>query len=189
MLKTRQRTYFIQLIITLFLLINCSNNDTITPTLNTDEYFKYTLNNGTERVFDGNITAYHVQNPSPNYQRLFFRASANTSNGGSVFVDGDFIYPNYNSFITTSLVPWGLSTVLPITNQFYFSELLSDDGFKFIPHFSYSSSPINCTIVSHATNVGDYLEFTFTGSYTHVTDASITGTITGSARMKRENDR
>ena len=175
----------------LFILLgfsNCSSNDTITPTLNTDEYFKYTLNNGSERVFDQSITAHLVTNPSPNYKRFFFRASASTTNGGSVYVDGDFIFQNYAAFTSTITIPWGSNPTTPIITSFYFTELFSDDGFRFFPHNEYSSSPIDCTIITHALNIGDYLEFTFTGSYTHITDSTITGTITGSGRMKREND-
>jgi len=188
-MKKKKLLTFFYLFLSIIILGSCTNDDTITPILNTDEYFKYTLNNGPERVFDQSMTAYLVTNPSPNYQRFFFRASASTANGGSVYVDGDFLFQNYAAFTSTTTVPWGSNPTPPIVTSFYFTELFSADGFRFFPHNEYNSSPIDCTIVIHALNVGDYLEFTFTGNYTHISDPSITGTITGSGRMKRENDR
>ncbi|WP_028889335.1 hypothetical protein [Tenacibaculum ovolyticum] len=185
--KSQFTLFYLFLSTTLLTFNSCSNNDTITPILNTDEYFKYTLNNSTERVFDKNMTAYFVTNPSTTYKRFYFRASANTTNGSSVYVDGNFTFFNYASFTAASSIPWGIPST-PIATNFYFTELFSEDGFKFFPHNEYNSSPINCTIITHAFNVGEYLEFTFTGNYTHITDPSITGTITGTGRMKRESD-
>lgn len=185
-MNTNKTTYYLAILLIVLSFISCNNDDGIQPANNnTAEYFKYTLD-GNERVFEGFMNAYYVANPDPNFEKFTFRAGANTTNGGSIYVDGDFTFPNYSSFVAINSIPWGFTDTTNTT--FYFSEFLSDDGFSFIPHHDYAFSIIDCTITQHAPNVGDYLEFAFTGTYALATDSSVTGTILGSARMLRDAD-
>ncbi|SED17099.1 hypothetical protein SAMN04489761_4501 [Tenacibaculum sp. MAR_2009_124] len=176
-------------VIAIFFLIHitsCSDSDgTITPTNNTQEYFKYTIN-GTERIFDVSMTAYRVINPNPNYQKFFFRAGATQPGGASIYVDGNFTFSDLSSFLATTNVPWGAPDPNTSVLGFYFAEHTAAN--KFFPTAFYATSPIDCTIVMNANNVGDYLEFTFSGTYTDAIDSSINGPITGSGRMKRGAD-
>lgn len=172
------------ILVVVLVTYNCENDDNIaTPTNNTDEYFRYTLD-GNERIFEGFMNAYYVVNPDPNYQKFTFRAGANTTNGGSIYVDGDFTFPMYSNFINATNIPWGFTDTT--NTKFYFSELNSDDGFSFIPDPNYTVSIIDCTVTQHAPSVGDYLEFNFSGTYALATNTSVTGTISGSARMLRD---
>ena len=47
---------------------------------------------------------------------------------------------------------------------------------------------VNCFVTVHPNVVGDYLEFTFTGSYNEASNTSLQGTVSGEGRIRRIAD-
>ncbi len=47
------------------------------------------------------------------------------------------------------------------------------------------TNPVNCLVTVHPNAVGDYLEFTFTGSYNEASNTSLQGTVSGEGRIRR----
>ena len=94
----------ISLTVILLLMYSCSSDDALTSTGNTDEYFKYTINNGTERVFDSQAKGWFTSNTNSVYQKFFFRAGAETASGSSPIIDGSFTFQNsiYKHSVTAS---------------------------------------------------------------------------------------
>ena len=187
--------YLTIFLIVINLVTSCNDdNSPITPTNNTQEFFKYTINGGTERVFDSYAKGYHVTNTNSDgdFQKFTFRAVAETQNGGSLKVDGDFIYQDLTTFLNTSSFVWGSPDGgTQTTAKFYFSEQSIDGGFTFFPHpINLPSNPVVCTVTVNPNNVGDYIEFSFSGEYIDALDSSgnTTGTITGEARILRNSD-
>lgn len=176
-------------VIVMLFTIGCSSDDTtITPTQNTNEFFKYSINGELERVFDVSAKGYHVANTGSASQKFTFRAITETQSGNAFGVDGDFTFTDFSTFTMNNTFNWGNSD--GITNNFYFNEITLG-GFNFFPHpANMPSNPIVCTVTNHATNVGDYLEFTFSGDYIDAFDSSgqTVGTVSGSARILRTAD-
>lgn len=169
-----------------FVLFSCGNDDTIVPTGNTQEYFKYTLNNGAERIFDSYATGYYVASTTADpFKKFFFRASTQDTQGGSIKVDGDFTFTDFNTFINTSNFTWGISD--GITANFYFSEISPGNVFL-ADQMTLPANPVNCLVTVHPNAVGDYLEFTFTGSYNEASNTSLQGTVSGEGRIRRIAD-
>ncbi|TYB77311.1 hypothetical protein ES677_01125 [Bizionia gelidisalsuginis] len=166
---------------------SCGNDDdaVITPTLNTSEYFKYTLNNGTERIFDASAKGYFTPNTNSPFEKFYFRASAGSVNDASIFVDGDFTFPDFTTFTNESNFSWGISD--GVTSNFIFTEF--SPGHIFVSSITnFASSPVMCTVTVHPVNVGDYIEFTFEGDFLYATDTTAQGTIVGEGRILRKPD-
>lgn len=172
---------------TFLLLFSCENDDdVIIPTGNTQEYFKYTLNNGTERIFDSYAAGHFVaSNTNDPYKKFFFRAATQETQAGNLIVDADFTFQDWTTFLNTTNFTWGVSD--GTTANFYFSELTPGNMFFSHP-IILPSNPVNCIVTVHPVNVGDYLEFTFSGNYNEASDASIQGTVSGEGRIKRNAD-
>lgn len=98
MKKTLKRLLLVVLVLLVF---NCSEDDTITPTLNTSEYFKYAINNGPERIFVTTVKGYYTSNTNNAYDKFFFRVGANSAS--SVYVDGNFTFQDMTAFINISI--------------------------------------------------------------------------------------
>ncbi|MGR7813880.1 hypothetical protein [Lacinutrix undariae] len=171
------------LVILVLLVFNCSEDDTITPTLNTSEYFKYSINNGPERIFDTTAKGYYTSNTNNAYDKFFFRAGANSA--ASIYVDGDFTFQNMTTFINTNNFSWGISD--GVNAKFYFTELTPGNVF-FSDIINLPTNPVECIVTVHPTNVGDYLEFTFQGEYISVVGNLSQGTVSGSGRIYRLDD-
>ncbi|MDX1272741.1 hypothetical protein, partial [Bizionia paragorgiae] len=114
------------LVVTAF---SCGSDDdaVITPTQNTAEYFKYSIDNGPVRIFDLTAKGTHSTNANSLSERFAFRAGAGTANGSSVFVDADFTFQDFNAFLSTNTFDWGVSN--GISNNFYFYELSNSHPF------------------------------------------------------------
>ena len=187
-----------QIIVFSFLLIigiSCNDNSPIAPTNNLQEYFKYSVNGGTERVFDSYATGSQfasntTSNTNP-FEKFTFRAGAETINGGSIIVDGSFIFPSFTTLPNTTSFSWGsFDGSTPTTAKFYFSEITTA-GFIFLPHpLNSPNNPIICTVTAHANSIGNFMEFSFTGAYIDATDSSgsTTGTVSGEGRIRRKSD-
>lgn len=93
------------LVVTAF---SCGSDDdaVITPTQNTAEYFKYSIDNGPVRIFDLTAKGTHSTNANSLSERFAFRAGAGTANGSSVFVDADFTFQDFNAFLSTNTFDW-----------------------------------------------------------------------------------
>ena len=176
----------ISLTVILLLMSSCSSDDALTPTGNTNEYFKYTVNNGVERVFDSQAKGWFTSNTNSVYQKFFFRAGAETASGSSPIIDGSFTFQDFSMFTSTTNFSWGVSD--GVTSNFYFTDIFA--GHSFISSITnLPSSPILCTVTMHPVVVGDYIEFTFSGDYIDAVDPAIQGYIEGSGRVLREIDR
>lgn len=158
-------------------LCSCSNNDPIAPTGNTTEYFKYTVDNGTEQVFDFEIESHFESvGQSPIAITYEFNAVAQTNNTDSSIkrLSGAFSFANESTFFTNNNYSWGASDGTNV--KFYFSSIRND----FLIGYNQA---ITCNISIHPTNVNDYIEFSFSGNYTDTSGNS--HTIQGEARIKR----
>ncbi|MFD2909552.1 hypothetical protein ACFSX9_12505 [Flavobacterium ardleyense] len=174
------------LIFGFFIFLSCGNDDTIVPTGNTQEYFKYTLNNGTERVFDSYATGYFVASATADpFKKFVFRASTRDTQGGSIKVDGDFTFSGWTAFSNSTNFTWGVSDGL--TANFYFSELTPGHIF-FSDPLTIPTSPVTCVVTVHPAAVGDFLEFTFSGSYYDASNINLEGTVSGEGRIRRTAD-
>lgn len=170
------------LVVTAF---SCGSDDdaVITPTQNTAEYFKYSIDNGPVRIFDLTAKGTHSTNANSLSERFAFRAGAGTANGSSVFVDADFTFQDFNAFLSTNTFDWGVSD--GTSNNFYFYEL--SNSHPFVPSgVDFPPNPVVCTVTLHPTNVGDYLEFSFEGDFLYASDLSIQGFVSGEGRILRE---
>jgi len=175
----------ISLAVILLLIYNCSNDDALTSTGNTDEYFKYTINNGTERVFDSYAKGWFTSNANSVYQKFFFRAGAETASGSSPILDGSFSFQDFTAFTSTTNFSWGVSD--GVTGKFYFTDFFAEQPF-ISSTTNLPSAPILCTVTMHPVNIGDYIEFTFSGDYIDALDPTIQGYVEGEGRVLREMD-
>ena len=184
-MKTQVKTFL--LVIVAITFFNCNNDDdVVTPTGNTSEFFKYSINGGAERVFDSYATGRYTSNTNSAFHKFTFRAGADTANGASLTVDGDFTFSDLNSFLTETNYIWGISD--GITANFYFSEA-NTNGIVFLPSPNVlPSNPVMVTVTIQPTTIGDYIEFTFSGDFLDATDNSIQGSVQGEGRIRRDND-
>jgi hypothetical protein len=182
----------ISLIALVLLVFSCGSDDDSTPTpVNTDVFFKYTLNGGTEKevvfyeysAYFGDATGQATDNFEFNIQ-----GSSNfveNITGAFRFSDGTF--SSFVSNPTTTTYLWGYPGTAPNpvnSTALFFFDTISPNVF-----YPTLDSAITTTITEYPTNVGSYIAFNFTGTYTDANDASNTGTISGSARLKRGDDR
>lgn len=176
------------LLISVFFVISCSNNNSsIVPTGNTQQYFKYTVDGGTERIFDSYAIGRYVPSSATTnpYESFKFRASTPDTQAGSFFVDASFTFQDWPSFLNTSNFLLGVSD--GTSANFYFSELSS--GNLFFPDLLIiPSNPINCLVTIYPVNVGDYMEFTFSGNYNDTSNPANLRSVSGSGRILRETD-
>lgn len=177
------RTVSKLLVIITLTMTSCASNDDITPTTNTDEFFKYSIDGGPEIIFDQYATGNFFLTTTNAFEKFSFRAGAEDANGNDTVVDGEFTFQDFATFSNTSTFNWGVSD--GTTANFYFSQILA--GFVPSPNMV-PSNLVVCTVTVHPANVGDYLEFTFSGDYLEATDTSIQRTLQGSGRIRRNAD-
>ena len=164
---------------------NCSNDDDgSTTTGNTDEYFKYTID-GVERIFDYEVEGHLETQTTTSIDIFEINASGQQPSGDLRRIAAAFSFINTGAFLPNTTYNWGLALDNAPTEKFYFSESTSSNLFVLSPDFN--THPIVATITSTIpNNVGDYLEFTFTGTFQD--DNNVTRTISGECRVQRDAD-
>ena len=181
----------LSLLFIVMFMVACTSDDTITPTpINTDVFFKYTLNGGAEKEVEFfQYEAYFGDATGQATDNFDFKIQGSSSfleniTGAFRFPDGTFSTFLSNPVSTTYL--WGYPGTVPNpTNStaLYFFDTIS-------PNVLYPAldSAITTTITEYPSTVGDYITFNFTGTYSDSSN-NTTGTISGSARLKRGDDR
>jgi hypothetical protein len=175
----------IKISIALLVFISCNPDDDATNTTgNTQEYFKYTVD-GIERVFDNEVEA-HYEATSNTTVRLFeINATGLYASEGVRRIAAVFSFRNPpTTVLNANNYPWGLQDGSPSSTQqhFYFSE--STPNHPFVLDLNH---PINAQITSTIpTNVGDYVEFTFSGTFTD--HNNVQHNILGECRVQRDVD-
>ncbi|WP_165748345.1 hypothetical protein [Cellulophaga sp. Z1A5H] len=167
----------------IYLVSSCSSDDGSSTTGNTQEYFKYTVD-GVERIFDNEVEIHIETSSTTNLIKFEFNANGISPNTNDFRrVAGTFSFPDMATFNSSTIYDWGVSD--GVTKGFYFSETTSTNLFFISPDFSIN--PITATITTAIpTNVGDFIEFSFTGSY--VDSANATHSISGVCRAERDLD-
>ena len=183
----------ITLTVIVLLTYSCSSDDDPTIPINTTEFFKYSLDGGNifKEIEFYNSSAYYQIDQNTNSINDYFSFSIDVTSSGYENVTGAFYFPvgTFNTFISnpvSTAYNWGVPG--------YLTNLTTDSTFYFLDGTSPNlltidyASEITCTITEYPSNIGEYIAFEFSGTYTDVT-TSATGTITGSARLKRTSDR
>lgn len=173
--------YFSALLI--LLTFSCSNDDDgSTTTGNTNEYFKYTID-GVERIFDYEVEGHLETDTSTIIDRFEINASGQQPSGDLRRIAASFSFDS-NTFMPSTSYDWGLALDNDTTQKFYFAESTSTN--LFILSGSFTDNPITATVTSaNPTNIGDYLEFTFSGTFD---DNGTTRNISGECRVQRDTD-
>lgn len=174
----------ISLLLTLVFIVACSSDDDgSTTTGNTDEYFKYTID-GVERIFDYEVEGHLETETSTIINRFEINATGLQPNGDIRRIGGSFSFDSNGAFMPASTYNWGLALDNTPTEKFYFGETTSSH--PFLLSFDISPNLIIASITSTIpNNVGDYLEFTFTGTFD---DNGTTRNISGECRVQRDAD-
>jgi len=169
--------------ITLF-IFNCSDDDDGTSTTgNTQEYFKYTID-GVERIFDFDVEAHLETDTGSIIDRYEINASGISANETVRRIGASFSFDSNGPFMPNTMYNWGLALDSDTTEKFHFAE--STVSNLFILSADFSLHPITATLISTVpSNVGDYLEFTFTGNFD---DNGTTKSISGECRVQRDAD-
>jgi len=175
---------YILLAFLLFTVFACSDDDDgSTTTGNTQEYFKYTID-GVERIFDFDVEIHLETDTSTSANRFEFNASGQQPSGALRRVSGNLYFDSNGVFLPVQPYNWGFLYNNETETKFFFSESTSSNIFVLTP--SFTDHPIVATITGIApNNVGDYLEFTFSGTFSQ---NGTTKTISGECRAQREAD-
>lgn len=176
----------LSLLILIFQFAACSDSDDgSTTTGNTDEYFKYTAD-GVERIFDYTIEGHKETQTNSNVATFEINASGQQPNGDLRRVAFTFFFDANGALLPTTSYPWGYPDPNAPTSTAYFAENTISN--PFLLSVNYSENPIDVTITSAIpNNVGDYLEFSFTGMYTDMATNTMK-TISGECRVQRDAD-
>ncbi|WP_289044168.1 hypothetical protein [uncultured Olleya sp.] len=164
-------------------VFNCSDDDDgSTTTGNTNEYFKYTID-GVERIFDYQVEGHLETDTSTIIDRFEINASGQQPSGDLRRVGINFSFDSSGAFLPNTVYNWGVALDNTPTEKFYFGETTSTNLFLLSSDFN--AHPIIATVTSVIPNaVGDYLEFTFVGSYTD--DNNVSHSISGECRVQRD---
>ena len=177
------KTIFNSLFIASFalLLFSCSSDDDgSTTTGNTQEYFKYTID-GVERIFDFEVEGHLETDTSTIIDRYEINASGQQPSGDLRRIGASFSFDSNGAFMPNIIYNWGLAQDSDTTEKFYFAESTSSNLFL----LSITQS-ISTTLTSAIpSSLGDYLEFTFSGTFD---DNGTTRTISGECRVQRDAD-
>lgn len=170
------------LLFILVLNLACSSDDDgSTTTGNTDEYFKYTID-GVERIFDYSVEGHLETDNSTIIDRFEINATGQQPSGDLRRIAVAFSFDSNGAFMPNTTYNWGLALDNSPTEKFYFSESTSSN--LFILSGDFSTHPIVATITSAIpSNVGDYLEFTFVGTFD---DNGTSRSISGVCRVQRD---
>jgi len=166
-------------ILTTTLFFSCDDDGDGSSTTGNTEYFKYTID-GVERIFDHQIEAHLETDTRSDIDRYEINA---TGLNGEVLrtIAGTFSFSNSSFLMTNTDYDWNIAANTS-ERGFLFAEI-TPSNFLFIP----SNEPITTTITSlPPNNVGDYIEFIFSGTY--IDDNGVLRTISGECRVKRGVD-
>ncbi|WP_290700263.1 hypothetical protein [Lacinutrix sp.] len=179
------KTILKTLILTVFLTLafNCSDDDDGTTTTgNTQEYFKYTID-GVERIFDFEVEG-HFETDATTIDKFEINASGEQPSGSLRRIAAAFTFDN-TAFMPSTTYNWGIAQDSNTTEKFYFAESTSTN--LFILTADFSAHPIVATVIPpNPVNVGEYLEFTFTGTFQD--GNNVTRSIDGLCRVQRGMD-
>lgn len=165
-------------------IISCDSDDGTSTTGNTDEYFKYSIN-GVERIFDNDVEAHLETDSGTIIDRYEINANGVSSNGNFRRIGASFSFNSNNGFLPSTTYDWGLALDGDPVQKFYFSENTLGNLFILSPDFN--QHPIVTNITSSIpVSIGDYIEFTFTGTFTD--DSGNIQSITGECRAQRDLD-
>ncbi|WP_340155148.1 hypothetical protein [uncultured Winogradskyella sp.] len=175
----------IYLLFALCTVTSCNNDDDgSTTTGNTDEYFKYTID-GVERIFDYDTEGHLETDSSTIIDKYEINASGQQPSGDFRRISAVFTFDSSGSFMPNTNYNWGIALDSNPTAKFYFSENTFSN--LFVLSLDFSSHPITATVTSTTSNnVGDYIEFDFSGTY--LDDNNVTHNISGVCRVKRDAD-
>jgi hypothetical protein len=167
------------------LAFSCSDDDDgSTTTGNTQEYFKYTID-GQERIFDYEVEAHLETNTSTIIHRYEINASGQQPSGDLRRIGASFSFDGTGTFMPLMSYNWGLAEDNTPTARFHFAESTSSNLFLISGDFN--AHPIVATVSStNPVNIGDYIEFTFSGTFTDSNNA--TRNISGVCRVQRDAD-
>lgn len=174
----------ISLLLTLVFIVACSNDDDgSTTTGNTNEYYKYTID-GVERIFDYEVEG-HLETDTSTIIDIFeINASGQQPSGDLRRIAASFSFDSNGVFMPATTYNWGLALDSSPTEKFYFAESTSSN--LFVLSGDFTTHPIVATVTSAIpSNIGDYLEFTFSGTFD---DNGTTRTISGECRVQRDAD-
>jgi len=182
-MKTILKNTLVLILFTTLIFSCSSDDDGSTTTGNTDEYFKYTID-GVERIFDNSVEGHLETDNSTIIDRFEINATGIQPNGDVRRIGGSFSFDSNGAFMPNTTYNWGLALDNDTTEKFHFIETTFSHPFA----LSYDISP-NLIIASITStipnNVGDYLEFTFTGTFD---DNGTTRSISGECRVQRDAD-
>jgi len=172
------------LILMLLLIVACESDDGSSNTGNTDEYFKYTIN-GVERVFDYQVESHRETQSNSIIHSYEISALGLRSDGEFRRVAATFFFDGNGTFMPTNTYEWGYTFPNDLTPRFYFAESTMSNFFLIEADFA--MHPITATVTSAIpSNVGDYIEFTFTGMYKD--QNGVMQPISGECRAQRDAD-
>jgi hypothetical protein len=175
----------IYLLLLLCFVTACDNDDDgSTTTGNTDEYFKYTID-GEERIFDYDVEGHLETETSTLIDKYEINASGQQPSGNLRRIAAVFTFDSAGAFMPNTSCNWGIQQNTNASAEFYFAENTSSNLFILSPDFS--SHPITATVTSAIpNNIGDYMEFDFTGTF--LDENNVTHNISGTCRVKRDAD-
>lgn len=180
-MNIKKLIYCIGILTIIFSFISCDNDDGSTTTGNTLEYFKYTID-GSERIFDYEVEGHLETQTTTSIDIFEINASGQQPSGNLRRVAAAFSFVNTGAFLPSTTYNWGLALDNTPTEKFYFSESTPTNLFLLS-----QTQPIVTTITSTIpNNIGDYLEFTFTGTFQD--GNNVTRTISGECRVQRGAD-
>ncbi|WP_055446439.1 hypothetical protein [Lacinutrix mariniflava] len=173
----------IMLLTIVLVAFGCSDDDDgSTTTGNTNEYFKYTID-GVERIFDYDIEAHLETDGTTIIDKYEINASGQQSSGDLRRIAAVFSFDSSGAFMPNTIYNWGLALDSNPAAKFYFGETTPSHIFGL--SIDYTSNPIDATVTSVIpSNVGDYLEFTFTGTF--LDNSNVVHNISGECRVQRE---
>jgi len=157
------KKYIYLLTIALAIFSCSSDDDGSTTTGNTDEYFKYTID-GVERIFDNSVEGHLETDNSTVIDRFEINATGIQPNGDLRRIGGGFSFDSNGAFMPNTTYNWGLALDNDTTEKFHFIETTLSHPFAL--SLDFTANPIIASITSTIpNNVGDYLEFTFKGTF------------------------
>ncbi|MGB1295270.1 MAG: hypothetical protein ACPG6V_07285 [Flavobacteriales bacterium] len=177
------KTIYFLCSVCLFLISSCnSDDDASNSTGNTLEYFKYTVD-GVERVFDHEVEGHYEVTSNASVRLFEINASGLYASEGVRRIAAVFSFRNPpTTVLNTNNYPWGLQDGTSSGQYFYFSESTPNHPFVLDLY-----QPINAQVTSAIpVNVGDYIEFSFSGMFTD--QYMVSHTLSGVCRTQRELD-
>jgi hypothetical protein len=166
--------------------ISCNTDDGTSTTGNTQEYFKYKIDDGPVRTFDYQAEGHLETDTSSIIDRYEINAIGISADTGEVRrIGGSFTFDSSGPFMPNTVYNWGWATDNDPTAKFFFIERTPSNLFALSLDFTMSAIITEVTS-PNPTNIGDYLEFVFAGTYQDANN--VTHSIEGQCRVLRDMD-